>query len=359
VSDSEGEQKPAALEEFTAGLRQLRSEAGDPSFRRMAERSGAVSHATLHLTVKGRRLQPWETVREFVRACGGDEAEWSARYARTKAILSGEIPPDAPATADSGTAGSTTGSTSTESTSTGSTSTESNNTDTDSAQPTSTEPATTEPTGTEPASTGGGTRHSATDPRVDVWDGVVALPEQRSSEGTRRSWAKAWLVAPLVVLIAAAAVLGFRLGDDEEPRQAHARSGSAGEADTVALTEPVHPGDDSALAADLGIQDGAVVAPNQQFTRTFELLNAGSVHWKDRFLQRMENATGPRFCDTPPRVEIPDTAPGDTVKVPVTARAAQEPTTCKVRWKMVDENGRQLLPEKRPVYFMVHVRPDA
>src|SRR5690606_21342732 len=117
----------------------------------MAERSGAVSHATLHLTVKGRRLQPWETVREFVRACGGDEAEWSARYARTKAILSGEIPPDAPATADSGTAGSTTGSTSTESTST----------DTDSAQPTGTEPASTEPTGTEPDSTGGGTRHSA------------------------------------------------------------------------------------------------------------------------------------------------------------------------------------------------------
>lgn len=53
----------------------------------MAKKSGAVSHATLHLTVTGHRLQPWETVREFVRACDGDEAEWHARWRETAEAL--------------------------------------------------------------------------------------------------------------------------------------------------------------------------------------------------------------------------------------------------------------------------------
>jgi len=86
--------RPAALEEFMAALRALRADAGDPSFRRMAAKSGAVSHATLHLTVTGYRLQPWETVREFVRACDGDEDAWQARWERTARALSDDPPPE-------------------------------------------------------------------------------------------------------------------------------------------------------------------------------------------------------------------------------------------------------------------------
>lgn len=89
------DERPAALEEFMVGLRQLRERAGGRSFRRMASKSGAVSHATLHLTVTGYRLQPWETVREFVRACDGDEDEWLARWqAADAALTSGGPDPD-------------------------------------------------------------------------------------------------------------------------------------------------------------------------------------------------------------------------------------------------------------------------
>lgn len=77
-------------------LRELRAEAGAPSFRRMAAKSGAVSHATMHLTVTGRRLQPWETVREFVRACDGDDAEWHARWQGARLLLDADVvAPDA------------------------------------------------------------------------------------------------------------------------------------------------------------------------------------------------------------------------------------------------------------------------
>ncbi|GAB2766847.1 NBR1-Ig-like domain-containing protein [Amycolatopsis magusensis] len=93
----EAEERAPALEEFMAGLRELRARAGEPSFRRMASKSGAVSHATLHLTVTGKRLQPWETVREFVRACDGDEDEWHGRWSATQLALAEDAP--APATA--------------------------------------------------------------------------------------------------------------------------------------------------------------------------------------------------------------------------------------------------------------------
>lgn len=83
-------ERPAVFEEFKAGLRHLREQAGEPSFRRMALKSGAVSHATLHLTVTGHRLQPWETVREFVRACDGDEDAWYARWQQVALALADE-----------------------------------------------------------------------------------------------------------------------------------------------------------------------------------------------------------------------------------------------------------------------------
>lgn len=84
----EAVERPVELEAFMAELRHLRERAGEPSFRRMAAKSGAVSHATLHLTVTGHRLQPWETVREFVRACEGDESEWHARWQEVSRALS-------------------------------------------------------------------------------------------------------------------------------------------------------------------------------------------------------------------------------------------------------------------------------
>lgn len=77
---------------FAAALRELREAAGTPSFRRMAGVSGVISHTTLHEAAGGSRFPSWETTREFVKACGGDEREWRAKWLAAKAELSPEEP---------------------------------------------------------------------------------------------------------------------------------------------------------------------------------------------------------------------------------------------------------------------------
>jgi hypothetical protein len=69
-----------AAERFAEQLRALRAGVGDPSFRKMAGRSGRISHTTLHEAAAGTRFPSWETTREFVRACEADEGEWRVRW---------------------------------------------------------------------------------------------------------------------------------------------------------------------------------------------------------------------------------------------------------------------------------------
>ncbi|GAB3330545.1 hypothetical protein GCM10027452_03690 [Micromonospora halotolerans] len=69
-----------AAEKFAEQLRTLRTGVGNPSFRKMAGRSGRISHTTLHEAAAGTRFPSWETTREFVRACEADEAQWRCRW---------------------------------------------------------------------------------------------------------------------------------------------------------------------------------------------------------------------------------------------------------------------------------------
>ncbi len=77
-----------AIEGFAAALSQLRDGAGTPPFRTMAGRSHAISHTTLHEAVKGNRLPSWSTTVEFVKACGGDPADYRERWERASAAIS-------------------------------------------------------------------------------------------------------------------------------------------------------------------------------------------------------------------------------------------------------------------------------
>ncbi|MGX6607125.1 helix-turn-helix domain-containing protein, partial [Micromonosporaceae bacterium Da 78-11] len=74
------ERRRTAAEHFSEQLRALRTAVGNPSFRTMAGRSGRISHTTLHEAAAGTRFPSWETTREFVRACGSDEAQWRRRW---------------------------------------------------------------------------------------------------------------------------------------------------------------------------------------------------------------------------------------------------------------------------------------
>ncbi|WP_394363069.1 NBR1-Ig-like domain-containing protein [Amycolatopsis sp. SB7-3] len=246
-----GERAPE-LEAFMEELRKLRTRAGEPSFRKMAAKSGAVSHATLHLTVTGKRLQPWETVREFVRACDGDEEEWHARWQGVQLVLSADREPD-------------------------------------------------------PA------------------------PRSRS---------KFLLVALALVAVAAiAAVVVVLLPDAQEP------------------SVPPHPGDASKFVADVTIPDDTVVKPGSQFVKVWELKNTGTVEWRKRYLRRTDLPVAPGACRTPDRIPVNDTAPQGNVQVTVTVSAPPTaPADCKVFWKMVDEENRELFPASRPIYFSVLVR---
>jgi hypothetical protein len=80
VSADENSDRCELIEEFAAALRELRADAGNPSFRAMAARSGKISHTTLHEAATGHRFASWSTTREYVKACGGDLSEWGERW---------------------------------------------------------------------------------------------------------------------------------------------------------------------------------------------------------------------------------------------------------------------------------------
>ncbi|MFD3622474.1 hypothetical protein ACFWWT_46510 [Streptomyces sp. NPDC058676] len=60
-------------------LREVRKAAGTPSYRRMAEAAG-FSATTLSQAAAGERLPSLAVVQGYVKACGGDPAEWEPRW---------------------------------------------------------------------------------------------------------------------------------------------------------------------------------------------------------------------------------------------------------------------------------------
>ncbi|MDG5804698.1 hypothetical protein P9869_18895 [Streptomyces ossamyceticus] len=64
---------------FAHELRQLRGAAGSPSYRAMAKETGCGA-TTLSQAAAGERLPALGVVEAYVRACGGDPAEWRQRW---------------------------------------------------------------------------------------------------------------------------------------------------------------------------------------------------------------------------------------------------------------------------------------
>lgn len=73
---------PAPVREFAEGLRDLRNAAGI-SYQQMA-RQVHFSAATLNDAAQGRKLPSLEVALAFVRACGGDEQQWTARWQQVR-----------------------------------------------------------------------------------------------------------------------------------------------------------------------------------------------------------------------------------------------------------------------------------
>lgn len=83
------------LRQFAEELRDLRVQAGNPTYREMEAVSG-LSKATLSKTVSGRRLPTVQAVCGYVRACGGDETEWAGRLEHLTAALANAARPAPP-----------------------------------------------------------------------------------------------------------------------------------------------------------------------------------------------------------------------------------------------------------------------
>ncbi|WP_409464835.1 hypothetical protein [Amycolatopsis sp. GA6-003] len=80
------------LTEFAQALRQVRTAAGNPSYRALAVRAH-YSSTTLADAAGGKKLPSLPVTQAFVRACGADTAEWTRRWQETAAALAAEASP--------------------------------------------------------------------------------------------------------------------------------------------------------------------------------------------------------------------------------------------------------------------------
>ncbi|WP_405681899.1 hypothetical protein [Streptomyces sp. NBC_00057] len=67
---------------FALALRQLRKEAGSPTYGTMARHATAYSAATFSRAAAGEQLPTLPVLHAYVAACGGDPVEWEHRWAR-------------------------------------------------------------------------------------------------------------------------------------------------------------------------------------------------------------------------------------------------------------------------------------
>jgi hypothetical protein len=318
---------------FAAELRRLRQEAGKPSFRAMAARSGCISHTTLHEAATGSRFPSWQTTREFVRACGGNENDWRSRWERAA-----HGPTQDPATGAPTTGTPITGSPATGTPTTGT--------------PT-TGPLTTGAPATGSPATGAAAEQAPVEGSAAPREAI--RPAERQPPRTRPRWWPRGRAAAVVAVLALAAtvmVVASLLKVARIPARWWQPSAPA-------TAGPLTDGDASRFVGDITVPDGTRVTVNQRFQKVWAVQNIGSVSWHERYLQRMDDPPGPNACRTPPRVPIGDTAPGEVVWISVNVVAPAEPGRCWVGWKMVDESGRPYLPSARPIFFLVDVVPAA
>ncbi|MEV0588641.1 NBR1-Ig-like domain-containing protein [Nonomuraea sp. NPDC050310] len=322
-----------AIEHFAAILRELRNAVGNPPFREMSGRSGAISHTTLHEATKGNRLPSWETTVEFVKACGADPALYRERWeAANRAIRVGgaeEVPVRAGASAESS----------------------------------------------------GGGQVAVEAPAVPLAVDTPAVPPTTPSEhpsppygpadgpqaGGSRRFRPLVLVAGAGVIGAAAllvAVVDRGGGGSEGGGQPPAAGPS-----TAALSPaecpvpptnppaaaPLHKGDAAQFIQDVTLPDCTRVGAGQTMTKVWQLKNAGSVPWKGYALRRLDAAQQADQCQTIPEVPIADTQPGETVDIRTDITTPRKPGLCYVRFKMVDSTGAVVFPGNRPINFQIIV----
>lgn len=127
------------------------------------------------------------------------------------------------------------------------------------------------------------------------------------------------------------------------------------------------PGDRSAFVSDITIPDGEWILTNTVFRKTWELENIGDVAWENRFLQCQDEelvilsrqgehiALAQNLQPHQSRTPIPDTLPGQRVRISVDFTAPALPGSVMSYWKMTHEDGSLCFPNSRGLWVKVQV----
>ncbi|WP_242608578.1 NBR1-Ig-like domain-containing protein [Actinomadura formosensis] len=341
-----------AIADFAAALRELRESVGNPPFREMSGRSGAISHTTLHEATKGNRLPSWGTTAEFVKACGADPAAYRERWEKANlAVRSASA--GKPATAADSAAARPSGGTAASATSTAERQAVHIAIGAQAPGPADETPASVPPP----------------PPPADESAGDVqpALP----APGGRRRFRPARPVAVALVTAAigvgAVGVIVVTLdrdsgagGDGPKPfgslsEAAPSPADCPVHAPNPASAPPMHKGDAAAFIADMTLPDCTRVGAGKTVTKVWRLKNVGKVPWKGYSLRRLDLPQQADQCQTISDVPINDTRPGGLVDIRTDITTPKKPGLCYVRFKMVDPSGRVAFPGNRPVNFQIIV----
>lgn len=382
MNSAESNERSAAIEGFVDRLAQIRSDAGDPSFRKMAKRSGVISHATMHDAVQGVRMPSWETTVEFAQACGVDPDELRQEWEQADAIVH---PPEEEGTnpAEDAAAPAAGG--------------EPDPEDAAVQPPAATEAspltaaASTQPSGVNAAAASAAPAAPDPDPAPSSAPAAASTPaastvdapspeaeRTASSSGHKRLLAGIGIGAALA-LVAALAVQQLR----DDPAEAAdtsstptASSGSsagpasgsypAAPSGVLATTdgadgcptnaegmgegEPRRSGDSGAFS-ERGFSDCSLQKRGERISRTFVLKNEGTVPWVGRKLVRIQPERTNAACTLPMEAAIPTAQPGESVEVELTMTTPTKPAVCFGRWMQLEQDGQWAFPGQRP-YFV-------
>ncbi len=301
-----------AIDTFTRRLVALREEAGTPSFREMAARSGIISHTTLHEAYKGHRLPSWDTTVEFVKACGAEPSNYRSTWEEAELALAMASSSERPRRRST---------------------------------PTRAGPAPLLP---------------SDDTTVSAEVGADVSEETPGEDGRGRP---RWIALASATAVAAAAIALWAWHPWASEGPAVDTAMNAEELPATACpvhqtnpppADPAYEGDDIDFVADVTLQDCTVVEPDETVVKTWRFENSGTVPWERYSLRRID-AQDRHRCQTVPEIPVPATAPGETVDVSTYVRIPLATGFCFVRFKMYTDKDVEAFPAGRPVNFQVIV----
>jgi transcriptional regulator with XRE-family HTH domain len=105
------------------------------------------------------------------------------------------------------------------------------------------------------------------------------------------------------------------------------------------------------------VPDGTSALPGSRFAKTWTVRNGGPAQWTRRWLTRQGKPGVPGWLDSPKRVPVPDTEPGQQAAITVAFRASLWPGSSVAYFKMTDDTGRPYFPtsDDCPLYCTVTV----